>query len=188
MSKADDKVRLRGEIKRRIAALCDEEIAAQSYTACKRAEKLTAFKNAGTILAYMAMRGECDPAELVRAAAELGKTVAYPVCGENKSLELYVPKNDGCFICGAYGIAEPDRKRSRKVSEAEVDLIIVPGLAFDTKLNRLGRGGGYYDRLLQRTSAFKLGLALSCQLLEDIPTEEHDAKMDVVSSEFGIYC
>lgn len=188
MSGINDKARLRGEIKRRITVLCNEEIAAQSYAACKRAEKLAAFKNAGTILAYRAMKGECDPSELVRAAVELGKTVAYPVCGENKVLELYVPKNDDCFISGAYGIAEPDREGSRRISEAEVDLIIVPGLAFDSKLNRLGRGGGYYDRLLQKASAFKLGLALNCQLLEDIPTEEHDAKMDAVSSEFGIYC
>ena len=64
----------------------------------------------------------------------------------------------------------------------------MPGLAFDRELYRLGRGGGYYDRLLGGASAFRLGLALKEQITERVPRENWDAKMDAVACEFGIYC
>ena len=89
---------------------------------------------------------------------------------------------------GAYGIAEPDRERSGRIMIDQIDLIIVPGLAFGRDLYRLGRGGGYYDRLLNGAGAFKLGLALKEQITERVPREAWDAKMDAVACNFGIYC
>lgn len=188
MSVVEEKAALRREIKRRIGALSAEEISAQSASACKLAEGLAAFRDARTILSYKATPGECDPAELVKAAARMGKSVAYPLCAGNGGLELYIPSDEGCFVKGAYGIAEPDRERSRRVAAGEIDLIIVPGLAFDRELYRLGRGGGYYDRLLDGAAAFKLGLALAEQITERVPREPWDAKMDAVACNFGIYC
>ena len=188
MSIKEEKAALRGEIKRRVAALSKEEIKRQSASACKLTAGLAAFKNARTILGYKAMRRECDPAELLKAAESMGKRVAYPVCGENGGLELYIPADEGCFVKGAYGIAEPDRERSERITIDRIELIIVPGLAFDRELYRLGRGGGYYDRLLNGAAAFKLGLALKEQITERVPREAWDAKMDAVACEFGIYC
>lgn len=89
---------------------------------------------------------------------------------------------------GAYGITEPDRERSERITIDRIELIIVPGLAFDRELYRLGRGGGYYDRLLNGAAAFKLGLALKEQITERVPRENWDAKMDAVACKFGIYC
>ena len=188
MSIKEEKAALRGEIKRRVAALSKEEIKRQSASACELAAGLIAFKNARTILSYRALPGECDPAELVKAAASMGKNVAYPVCSENGGLELYIPSDGSCFVKGAYGIAEPDRERSGRITIDQIDLIIVPGLAFGRDLYRLGRGGGYYDRLLNGAAAFKLGLALKEQITERVPREAWDAKMDAVACEFGIYC
>ncbi len=188
MSVREEKAAMRGEIKRRIAALSREEIGRQSASACKLAAGLEEFKSAKAILAYMALPAECDPAELVKIADSMGKSVAYPVCGAGGRLELYIPADEGCFVRGAYGITEPDRERSERITADRIDLIIVPGLAFDRSLYRLGRGGGYYDRLLGGASAFRLGLALNEQMTERVPRENWDAKMDAVACEFGIYC
>ena len=165
MSIKEEKAALRREIKQRIRALSKEEIKRQSASACELAAGLIAFKNARTILSYRALPGECDPAELVKAAASMGKNVAYPVCSGDGGLELYIPSDVSCFVKGAYGIAEPDRE-----------------------IYRLGRGGGYYDRLLNGAAAFKLGLALKEQITERVPREAWDAKMDAVACNFGIYC
>lgn len=188
MSVKEEKTALRREIKRRIAALAKEEIKRQSASACELAEGLTAFKNARTILGYKAMPGECDPASLVKAAAGMGKSIAYPICGTEGGLELYIPSDESCFVKGAYGITEPDRERSERITIERIDLVIVPGMAFDRDLYRLGWGGGYYDRLLNDAAAFKLGLALKEQMTERVPREPWDVKMDAIACDFGIYC
>ncbi len=139
MSIKEEKAALRREIKQRIRALSKEDIKSQSISACKLAAGLIAFKNARTILSYRALPGECDPAELVKAAASMGKNVAYPVCSGDGGLELYIPSDGSCFVRGAYGITEPDRERSERITIDRIELIIVPGLAFGRELYRLGR-------------------------------------------------
>ena len=98
MSIKEEKAALRREIKQRIRALSKEDIKSQSISACKLAAGLIAFKNARTILSYRALPGECDPAELVKAAASMGKNVAYPVCSGDGGLELYIPSDGNCFV------------------------------------------------------------------------------------------
>ena len=100
MSIKEEKAALRREIKQRIRALSKEDIKSQSISACKLATGLIAFKNARTILSYRALPGECDPAELVKAAASMGKNVAYPVCSGDGGLELYIPSDGSCFVRG----------------------------------------------------------------------------------------
>lgn len=85
---------------------------------------------------------------------------------------------------GAYNIYEPDNGNA--VSPQDMDLIIVPGVAFDNHLNRLGRGKGYYDRLLKKCNAVKIGVCYDFQLLETIPCEPHDIKMDILITPYKI--
>ena len=105
------------------------------------------------------------------------------------SKELYLPKVDGellrivtydktCLKSGAYNIMEPDVDSYFPVEK--IELIIVPGVAFDKQKNRLGRGKGYYDRLLSNTNALKIGICYDFQLVEEIPTNPHDIKMDMI--------
>ena len=183
MSIKEEKAALRREIKQRIGALSKEDIKSQSISACKLAAGLIAFKNARTILSYRALPGECDPAELVKAAASMGKNVAYPVCSGDGGLELYIPYDESCFVKGAYGRAEPDRERSGRMMIDQIDLIIVPGLAFGRDLYRLGRGGGYYDRLLSSGHAYRCGFCFSLQLRDAVPCEEHDCSVDCIVTE-----
>ena len=84
---------------------------------------------------------------------------------------------------GAFGIIEPIVTPQSVSIEREIDLIIVPGVAFDRQLNRMGRGRGFYDRLLSTLSVPKIGIGYSFQLLDQIPVEEFDKKMDLVITE-----
>ena len=79
---------------------------------------------------------------------------------------------------GAFGILEPTGPELGDI--ASIGLIIVPGVAFDLQNNRMGRGRGFYDRLLANSKAFKIGAAYNCQLFSQIPTEQTDIPMDLV--------
>ena len=83
---------------------------------------------------------------------------------------------------GVFGILEPSED-CEAVPESEIDLIIVPGVAFDRQLNRMGRGKGYYDRLLSTLQAPKIGICFDFQLQDTVPTESFDKKMDMIITE-----
>ena len=100
--------------------------------------------------------------------------------------EIVNAKSFDDLISGMYGIQEPSPEKRIKMNPEIIDLVIVPGIAFDRQGGRLGHGKGYYDRFLQFTRAFRLGLAFDCQLLKTVPTESHDVPMNAILSESGI--
>jgi len=87
---------------------------------------------------------------------------------------------------GSYGILEPREELLGLKSTADVELCLVPGVAFDQIGNRIGYGGGYYDRLLDSINGRTVGLAYSFQVLDEIPSEPHDKRVDIVVTEKGI--
>lgn len=114
----------------------------------------------------------------------------------NKKKNFYLPRVNGVNLdilpydesrleLGAFHIEEPSGNDVIPVEE--IDLIIVPGVAFDRKGNRLGRGKGFYDRLLNDTSATKIGVGYEFQYIDEIPAEPHDIKMDIVITQSGIH-
>mgnify|MGYP001538286374 FL=1 len=142
---------------------------------------MPAFQAAGCILAYMAMPGECDPSLAVEAARGAGKTVAFPRCEAGGKLSLWVPAGLEDLEIGRYGIWEPAPARCKPLQPGQVEFAIVPGLAFDAAGRRLGRGVGYYDRLLKGMRATKVGFAFSCQLLPAVPVWGQDVGMDALA-------
>ena len=171
---------LRAEMKSRIAELTPVEIRRQSIAACMRLAQFGAFIKADTVLVYKAMKGECDPALLADIAYGMGKRVAYPRC-EGDELGLYIA-DEGQFVPGVFGILEPDDS-CKRIDVAEVDLAVIPGLAFDEKGGRLGRGKGYYDRLLNGMKAVKAGVCFNEQLIGRVPMDVHDGRMDMIVTE-----
>ena len=123
---------------------------------------------------------EQDVGELVRVAVSSGKKAAFPLCIENGGLKLLIPESLDSFTVGAYGILEPDPDKSTEISPKELDLIIVPAVAYTECCARLGQGGGYYDRLLAKTDACSVGVGFDFQLLPSLPTESHDRPLDYV--------
>lgn len=127
-------------------------------------------------------KNELDPMPLIECAKAAGKRIAFPLCIENGGLRLFVPNNGAdSFVSGSYGILEPKPEDSTEVFAEDIDLIIVPAVAFTKECGRLGQGGGYYDRLLKKTGAFTVGVGYDFQLCESLPVEEHDMPLDCVA-------
>ena len=138
-----------------------------------RLRALECWSAAGVIYGFSPLASEPD---WKSGMADVGKVIAYPrISGAD--LLFFVAD---CFVRGVLGAHEPVEGELAPSAE----LILVPGLAFDRRGGRLGRGGGFYDRLLaRRESAFVLGVCFACQIVEEVPGEEHDVKVDAVLTE-----
>ena len=127
--------------------------------------------------------GEVETSPIIKKAFKLGKKIVLPVTlvGEKKIKPVYLEDFRHGFKKGPYGIYEPKefKKRKKPIKIKDIDLVIVPGLAFDKKHNRLGHGGGYYDRFLKKLSKSvpKIGLGFKFQLLRKIPTTKSDISL-----------
>lgn len=150
------------------------------------------FAQARRILLYLPIRGEVDTREITRKALAEGKGLALPrVVRVPKGLALHAWSGSSEELePGAYGILEP-RADLAQVELGQIDLVVVPGVGFDRKGNRLGYGGGYYDRTLPlirqaNPQATLLGLAYSLQVVEALPVGPHDIALDGVVTDAGI--
>ncbi len=141
------------------------------------------FKRAKTVMFYVSFDGEVKTKDMIKEAQKLGKIIAVPVCQTNKMIKPCLLNEEARLVRGPYGIWEP--AGGRCLALADIDLVIVPGLAFDRRGSRLGRGKGYYDRFLKglapRTKS--IGLAFGFQILPDIPTAEYDVNVQRVISD-----
>ena len=137
-------------------------------------EDLDVWREARVIGLYSALPDEIETAKVIDKWSKY-KKIVLPVVSETE-MEFYEYKDELCR--GAFGILEP--KATNMVNPKDIDLLIIPGVAFDRAGNRLGRGKGYYDKYLVRTDAYMIGVAFSCQITPAIPCEKHDVKMDVV--------
>lgn len=136
-----------------------------------------AFKAADTVLLYHSLKDEVDTHEFIRKWSRLKRILLPVVVGDNLELRVYTGPED--LAIGAYGIEEPTG--ARFTDYAAIGFIAVPGVAFDRNGNRLGRGKGYYDRLLPRIpAAYKAGICFPYQLVEEVPAEPFDIRMDEI--------
>jgi len=145
--------------------------------------KTIEFKKAKIVMFYIALRGEVNTDQMIKVAKQLGKIVAVPVCISDRiSIKPCILDGHGVMRKGPYGVVEPAVKRPVRLRE--LDLIIVPGLAFDKKGNRLGRGKGYNDRFLGSLpkDTPSIGLAYDFQILPVVPTASHDVSVTHVIS------
>jgi 5-formyltetrahydrofolate cyclo-ligase len=143
-----------------------------------------AFQGAQLVLAYSALKFEMDPRAAVERAWSLGKTVAMPrTLAETRELVLHTYAEGDALEEGGFVIQEPLPSAPGVAPEA-VDLVLIPGLGYDTRGQRLGFGQGYYDRLLPRlTRAVRIGLAYEVSLLAEVPNAAHDIPVDFVITE-----
>ncbi len=173
---------MKKEIRQRIRQLkrrCDRQTLDRlSASALNHLRQLPEWQTAHTILLYAALPDEVPTQTLIAEAASAGKQVLLPaVVGSDLELRLYTGDND--LDIGAFNIEEPKGKAFTRFED--IELAIIPGVAFTPEGLRLGRGRGYYDRLLPRLSAaLKIGLCWPFQLLDELPAEPHDQPMDMV--------
>ena len=140
------------------------------------------WQKASTLLLYYPLPDEVDVRPLVWEAYKEGKRVLLPVCkGEELELRLY--EGEASLKEGAYGIMEPTGPLFSEERYSEIQFAIIPGMAFDRVGHRLGRGKGYYDRLLPKLTKARLtGVCWAFQLLDEVPSEPHDVRVQEVET------
>ncbi len=147
----------------------------------ERVTALKAYESARTVLCYHSVSGEVDTLGLIERMRSDGKTVCLPAILSKGVMEA---RRMDCLVPGPYGIPCPE---GPVVPPEAIDLILVPGLAFDKDCQRLGLGGGYYDRYLPKCRGEKIGLAFDCQVVECLPLAAHDAQLDMLATESALY-
>jgi 5-formyltetrahydrofolate cyclo-ligase len=154
----------------------------------RRLRDLPIFQSGATVLWYVSVRTEVETRSTIREMLSAGQSAVVPYCHEDR-LRLCRLMEDGDLARGRYGIDEPTatiRERpDRRVDIASIDVVIVPGVAFDASGTRLGHGQGYYDKLLAdvRPDTRLVALAFDCQLFPRLPCEPHDIKLHQVVTE-----
>jgi len=185
-----DKEKIRDEIIHERDKLSKEKVIKKSKIIGEKLFSLSAFKEAQTVLFYVSFRNEVETYSLIEKSLFLGKRIVLPrVNRENKELALYEIHNLEELNLGAWGIPEPDPEKTKIVPLEEIDAVIVPGVVFDENGNRIGYGGGYYDRLLSKIYKMRkdkvvfIGLSFDFQVKKRIPQETSDVKVNFLLTE-----
>ncbi|WP_160645275.1 5-formyltetrahydrofolate cyclo-ligase [Chengkuizengella marina] len=144
------------------------------------------------ILMYMPFKNEVDITPFMSWCWKSGGTVFLPKVIQNYQMEIHLIKNLNEVEVGKFGIFEPKPNTSICNDIAQINVVIVPGIAFNQSGSRLGFGGGYYDRFFSRYDQlglkvpYKIAVAYDLQIVEDVPIEKHDYMMDQIITEKGI--
>jgi len=184
MKEKDELRKLAMELRR---AATREERLEKSARIMERLFQTEQFRCAKSVMLFCSKDGEVDTGPMLKRALELGKRVSVPITDtEQKKLSLSeLSDPDRELGRGAFNIPEPRKEHLRPVRVEEVDLFVVPGLAFDAFGNRLGFGYAYFDGLLaeRRKTAGCIGLAYEAQVLPSVPVEPHDVPVQKVVTE-----
>lgn len=151
---------------------------------------LEAYRRAKLVHTYVSSKeNEVDTRALIGTCLAQGKRVAVPVVMPSaKTMGHALIDGLDQLVVGPWGLAQPDPAAARWLpAKARIDLVVVPGLAFDRRGHRIGRGGGYYDRFLAQVQTVKIGLCYDELVLDYIPGEPHDVPVDMVVAETATY-
>jgi 5-formyltetrahydrofolate cyclo-ligase len=181
MTAGTSKAALRTKVAANLKNLAPEHRSAESARARALLEKQSLWKNARTILVYAPLPEEVDVWPLVKTALAERKTICLPrfdaVAMKYVACRIENPGED--LVKGRFGIREPV-DRCALVSLNRLDLVLVPGVAFDLHGRRLGRGKGFYDRLLALMQGTTCGVAFDEQIVEEVPVEPHDVPLNCI--------
>ena len=181
---SEEKSRLRKEMLEKLRAQTPDSRHRKRTQIVEKIREHPEFQRARVFMFYISTSQEVETRSLLEYVLGQGRTVAVPrVVRETASLEpvlIHHPEQD--LAPGSYGILEPRAELSEPLDLDRLDLILVPGIAFDRRGHRLGRGKGYYDRLLKRLPPHvkRFGLAFDFQLLPSVPASDSDASVDRV--------
>ena len=156
-----------------------------SRAVCRLILESSHWMQAEQIMLYMPLPDELDIKPLLLNGLKNKKRVALPrFSTRNNVYEISEISSFNNLAAGKFGISEPS-KTSKNMDMMQLDLVIICGLAFDRLGGRLGRGGGFFDRLLSETNAKKCGVCFDQQVHAAVPMEKHDIKMDMIATPSG---
>ncbi len=148
---------------------------------------LPQFKSAKILLCYYPIKGEPNIIPLIKYAQGIGKQIAFPISHESeRHLSFHAISDLSELNHGTYGIPEPP-ENAPEITDFNGAFCLVPALAFSKNGQRLGYGGGYYDRFLSDFSGVSAGLCYSQFFVDKLPAEEHDIPLDIIISEKGVF-
>jgi len=174
---------IRTTMRQTLAALTPEQRAAASAAACQRLVALEPFVHATTVMLYMPLANEVDVTAAALKCFRAGQTVCVPKVDWDRK-EMHPVEvtsfDDRVLDCDEHGVRTP--KNGRLILLDAIDVVVVPALAYDPQGNRLGRGGGYYDRFLAklRPGITTIGLVFDQQIVDDVPKNQRDMAVDIV--------
>jgi 5-formyltetrahydrofolate cyclo-ligase len=177
---------LRVRMKKAASAMPPDAYLTKSIEICKRMSGLTEWVQSHAFLCYMPMKTEPDCRSLIKKAWSAGKHVILPVCRPDQGLDLYAITHFNQTAAKSFGLHEPiPGLCGHPVPPDTLDLVILPGAAFDPAGRRLGRGGGYFDRFLSRLRPGipVIALAFDFQVLKGLPGEPHDLPVHQIVTE-----
>jgi len=177
------KKKLRKEVIEKRNSLPSLERKKKDVHIMKKLLTLPEFKKAHTLLFYASFRTEVNTIDMIKESLKIGKRVVLPKVDKDRHrLNLYEIKDIGELIPGDSGIPEPFLPDAKFVNVNDIDLMIIPGTGFDYSGNRLGYGAGYYDAFLSdmHEKIPLIALAYEEQLVQSIPSEPHDIKVDII--------
>ena len=181
--------------RRRVLALRDvlspESRQRKSVAIIERLLALAAFADAGTIAAYASFATEFDTEDFLKQVLARNKRLVLPrVDRTSKRIQFhFVTDVDRSLTPGAWGIREPDPAQCGGAETGDIDFVLVPGVAFTPDCARLGYGGGFYDAVIgeTRADAAKVAAAFDVQIIDALPVEAHDQRVDLVVTETAEY-
>ncbi len=181
-----DKKELRKKIRTVRAGFRDKKTASEKIT--RTFLSLAETEKAEVIALYCNMPEEVATDGLIIKLLEEKKTVCVPLITEKEMLFIRINSLADLKKTGSFGIREPVYKKENIIPADKIELAVFPGLAFDKEGNRLGYGGGYYDRAFARNDTTeKPAFCFSCQLLDRVPSEAHDLKVDKIITEENVW-
>jgi len=182
-----DKQQLRAKMKEKLVSQSREDRETASEVIAEKLFDLAEFKQASIIMFYMSTGSEVSTEGMIKQAISAGKIVAIPVSKveERKLVASQLIAFNNELQLGPYGILQPKEEYVREIDPEKIELVIVPGLAFDRTGRRLGRGKGYYDRFLSSLpeTTPKVGLAFHFQIIDEVPCCSHDFPLTMVISD-----
>ena len=176
------KKEIRAEVKKRRREADEETLHEKSLQILERFRQLSAYKDASLLLAYVDAKREVETRLLMRCAWDDGKKVAVPRVDGDGIMHFYYLRSLKDLEPGAFGIMEP--RADCRICEPEEGLLLMPGVAFDEQGHRVGYGGGYYDRYLEKhPHLIHIALAFEFQIFPEVPSEKHDISPDLIVTE-----
>ena len=185
-----NKAKLRRELQNCLLSIKSEQRSEKSRKACQNLVSIPQFQNASTVMMFLSLPQEVDTSESILHAWQLGKTVAVPKISfkHRHMIPVQINSLETGISTEKSGLQNPTS--GVPMAFEEIDLVVTPGLGFDRKGNRLGRGGSFYDRFFANSElkATRCGFGFAEQLVETIPVAEHDEPVDfIVTDEEILY-
>lgn len=183
------------ELRKRIIntrnSISEQDVINKSNSIMNKLTDLEEYKNSKVVFIYMSFGNEVVTSNLIKRMLSESKRVVIPYTDTKNTVLIpsEISNLEEDLVLNKFGYYEPAYEKIKVVEPEEFDLIVTPGVAFDEQLNRVGYGKGYYDRILfrKRKDVKAVAVAFDFQVLDEVPSEAHDVRMDMIITEDKIY-